>query len=623
MIRLEDVTLAPGGEDLVREVNFHLHPGDHAGLVGRNGTGKTTLLRAIVGEMSPDVGRIETRSSAKIGWLPQQAVSGSVRPLWDEVQSGMTRIHDLRAALSEAQAAVERDPSQAGRLAEATERFRLAGGYAADQQVGEVLHGLGFAPEQWRRTCDTFSGGWQMRIALARLLLSEPDVALLDEPTNHLDVEARSWLAGFLSRAPFAFLVVSHDRWLLDRCVQRIVEIRGRRAHIYAGNFSAFLVEREARALQHERQFAQQQQQVAHLERFVERFGAKATKAAAAKSKQKALDRIERLEAPERDRKGARILLPEAPAGALDALGLEKASLGYPDNAPILEGITFALHRGTRTALLGANGTGKSTLLQTLAGRLKPLAGRRRVGDRVRVGVFDQDLAQALPKERSALDHLTVECPTVPPERIRAVLGALGLPGEMSTRPIGELSGGEKARVALSLLVVRPCNVLLLDEPTNHLDAETTDVLADALSEYEGALLFVTHDRFLVERVATHVARVRKGSIDVHPGVKPEDFEREPLVREETAKSAPAQAHEERKRKQRELERARKRLTEVQQQIPKAEAEVSRLDDALVEAASDHVAANKLAIEREAAARAVEALYNEWETLEARLSEPI
>jgi ATP-binding cassette subfamily F protein 3 len=626
VIRLEDVTLAPGGDDLVREVTFHLRPGDHVGLIGRNGTGKTTLLRAIVGELRPDAGQIHVRSGIRVGWLPQQAVSGSVRPLWDEVQSGMIRINQLREEVADAARAVERDPGQAGRLAEVTERFRLAGGYAADQQVGEVLHGLGFSPEDWRKSCDTFSGGWQMRIALARLLLSEPDVALLDEPTNHLDVEARSWLAGFLAKASWAFLLVSHDRWLLDRCVRRIVELRGRRAQVFAGNFSQFLVERESRTLQLEREFAQQQQEIAHLERFVERFGAKATKAAAAKSKQKALDRIDRIEMPEADRKKARIKLPEAPAGAFDAVGLEKVSLGYPGGEPIVSGLTFHLERGQRVALLGPNGCGKSTLLQTLAGRLKPLAGRRRVGDRTRIGVFAQDLAQALPQDLSPVTHMTTECPTIPPERIRAVLGALGLPGDMGLRRIGELSGGEKARVALSLLVVRPCNVLLLDEPTNHLDAETVDVLAEALADYDGALLFVTHDRFLVERVATHVARLRRGPgdtavLDMHEGVLPQDFEREPMVREAQALSAPAQAHADRKKRQRELERARRRLNEVQGEILEAEAAVAKIDEALIAAATDHVQATRLARERDAATSKVEALYGEWESLETQLAD--
>ncbi|MEQ1500825.1 MAG: ABC-F family ATP-binding cassette domain-containing protein [Myxococcota bacterium] len=621
MIRLSDVTVAPGGVDLVVGATLHVRPGDHLGLVGRNGTGKTTLLRAMVGEIGIDAGKVEVRPGIRVGWLPQQAVSGSVRPLWDEARAGMTRINALRDEVEAAERAVAADPSKAERLGRATDAFRLAGGYAADERIGMVLHGLGFGPDDWRRTCDTFSGGWQMRVALARLLLSDPDVALLDEPTNHLDLEARSFLAGYLATVPWAFVVVSHDRWLLDRCVTRIAEVRNGRFHSYAGNFSAFLVEREARALQQAREFAEQQKEIAHLERFVERFGAKATKAAAAKSKQKALDRIDRVDAPEADKKKARIQFPPAPAGAHDAIGLVGATLGWDPERPVLTGVDLALDRGMRVALLGPNGSGKTTILQSLAGRLKPFAGRRRLGDRIRVGVFDQDQAQALPATQSALDHLVTECPTVPPERIRATLGALGLSGEHALRPIGALSGGEKARVALALLVVRPSNVLLLDEPTNHLDAETVDVLVDALEDWDGALLLITHDRFVVEHVATHVARIRSGRLEVREGVRPEDFEREALSGSGTGSPAPqAEAHADRKRRQRELERIRRRLVELETAIPTAEAAVTRLDHALIEAATDHVKAAALARDRDAAATAVDRLYGEWEALEADLA---
>jgi ATP-binding cassette, subfamily F, member 3 len=623
MIRLDDVTVAPGGEPLVRGVALHVRPGDHLGLVGRNGTGKTTILRAVVGEIPVDAGRVRVRPGARVGWLPQQAVSGSDRPLWDEVASGMTKLHALRAELEAAEQAVrdEPGPAQTDRLSRASDAFRLAGGYASDERIGEVLHGLGFAPADWRRTCDTFSGGWQMRIALARLLLSEPDVALLDEPTNHLDLEARSFLAGFLAEAPWAFVVVSHDRWLLDRCVGGIAEVRGGRLHTYVGNFGAFLRERDQRAAELDKALAHQQRQIAHLESFVDRFGAKASKASQAKSKQKALDRIERIEAPSAEPKRARIRLPEAPAGAHDALGLVEATIGYDEAAPVLSGVDLPVERGMRVALLGPNGCGKSTILQTLAGRLRPFAGRRRIGERIRVGVFDQDQAQALPSGVSALQHLTTECPTVLPERIRATLGALGLSGVHATRPIGELSGGEKARVALALLVVRPCNVLLLDEPTNHLDAETVDVLVEALRGFDGALAIVTHDRYVVEQVATHVARIRAGAVGLREGVRPEDFVRDGAARPADAGPAPqAEAHADRKRRLREVERCRRRLAEVEEEIPAAEAEVGRIDEALVAAATDHVAATALGRERDAATARVETLYAEWERLEVEIA---
>ncbi len=622
MLRMDDATVSVGGQDLLVGASLHLRQGDHAGLVGRNGSGKTTLLRVLVGERSADRGRVERRSGIRIGWLPQQAVSGSTKTVWEEAQGAMTRLNQLQDQLTRAQRAVQEEASEDAlqALDRATEAFRIAGGFAADERIGEVLHGLGFGPDTWHRSCETFSGGWQMRIALARLLLSDPDVALLDEPTNHLDLQARTWLTGFLSRAPWAFLVVSHDRWLLERCVTRVIEIRHRTVHDYSGSYRSYLEQRSLRDEQLQSAFERQQKEIARLEGFVERFGAKATKASQARSRKNRLERMDRVEAPEADGRAPRLALPEPPAGAHEALSLVRATLGWAPDAPLLRDVDLTLARGTRTALLGPNGAGKSTLLHALAGRLKLLDGRRVVGDRVRIGVFDQDLAATLPAEPSALEYLTGEVPTALPQRIRAVLGALGLSGGMADRPIGKLSGGERARVALTSLVVRPHNVLLLDEPTNHLDAETTAVLATALAAWPGALLLITHDRWLVEAAATHVARIRHETVDVHEGVTAADFERAAAFASAEQENPQAVDHTERKRRQRELERARRRVAELESQIPEAEAEIRRIDDALVEAAMDHLRAATLARDRETASERVEALYAEWEALEREIT---
>jgi ATP-binding cassette subfamily F protein 3 len=616
VIRLDDLTVAPGGTVILNGADLQLNTGEHVGLVGRNGAGKTTVLRAIVGEILPDGGRVEIRPGVRVAWLPQQAVSGSTRSVWEEVKSGMARLLALQAELTAAEDAIAHDPSQTDRLTRASDAWRIAGGYAADERIGEVLDGLGFGPDTWHRSCATFSGGWQMRIALARLLLSDPDVALLDEPTNHLDLEARSWLAQHLARAPWSFVVVSHDRWLLDRCVTRIVEVRGGTLTSWPGNFTAWLAARDERKRHLEVARGRQQHEIARLERFVERFGAKATKAAQAKSKQKALDRIERVELDPGEAKAARIKLPAPPPGAYEAVTLTDATLGWSAASPVLSGVTFTLERGMRVALLGPNGSGKSTLLGAIAGTLPPLRGKRTVGDRVRIGVFAQDLAQALPGERTPLEHLAAELPAVPPQQVRTVLGALGLPGDRALVPIGVLSGGEKARVALAVLVLRPANVLLLDEPTNHLDAVTVDVLARAISAWEGALVLATHDRFLVESVATHVARVRDGTLDVHAGVRPEDFERDVVVAGPARVNEQAATHGERKKRLREAERARRRIDEIHDEITVADAEVARIVEELVAAHSDHVAVRRLDEEHRAALDRVEALYAEWEVLE-------
>jgi ATP-binding cassette subfamily F protein 3 len=617
MIRLENVTLAPGGEDLLIDVDWHIRQGESVGLVGRNGTGKTTILRAIVGEQHTDGGRVTVRPGLSLGYLPQQAVSGSTLTVWDEVRSRMWRIAALQERLEAAEEAVAAGtPGAVERLDEAMEAFRIAGGFSQEERIGEVLHGLGFAPEEWHRGCDTFSGGWQMRIALARLLLSEPDIALLDEPTNHLDMLARSWLAGFLARAPFTTVIVSHDRHLLDRVAQRIVEVRGRRLHEYAGNFTRFLDERQLRISQHAVAFERQQEEIAKLERFVERFGAKATKAAQARSRQNQLDRMERIDAPETIRLPS-FKLPPAPAGDFATITLRQADLGW--DTPLLTGVDLVLERGMRLAILGPNGCGKSTLLRTLAGTLKPLGGRRRVGDRIRIGVFSQDTAAELPPDQTALEHVSAVAPMTSPTQIRTTLGALGLSGDAALRDIGALSGGEKARVALSALTARPHNVLLLDEPTNHLDTETVEVLVRALRDFEGAMVLVTHDRYLVESLASHVLTIQSGSWDLHMGVQPADLEPVPASGSaQKEQSSGAEAHRLLKQRRAERQKLERRLAEVEAQVDALESTITEVDAAMCEPDADYatLSTRRAVLETELAAAMVE-----WESLEESLSE--
>ncbi|TNE85647.1 MAG: ABC transporter ATP-binding protein [Deltaproteobacteria bacterium] len=617
VIRVEDVSLSFGDDPLFEDVSWHLRPGEHLGLVGRNGTGKTTLLRILAEELTPDTGKVLKRGGIRVGWLPQHTVAASSRSVWDEASSQMDRLQQLKRELEEAQGAADAgEPGAAGRLAEATDAFTRAGGYRIDQMIGEVLHGLGFGPDTWHRPCDSFSGGWQMRVALARLLLSGPDVALLDEPTNHLDLPTRSWLANYLARAEFAFIVVSHDRHLLDHAVDGIAEVRHRQLSTYTGNFTRFLAERELRESQHEAAFAKQQDEIARLERFVERFGAKATKAAQARSRQKRLDKMDRLEAPRRETL-PRYRLPEAPEGDHTAIKLVGASIGFDDGPDILAGVDFQLERGQRIALLGPNGCGKSTLLKAMAGQLRLRKGRRIPGGRLRLGVFDQDVASRLPEEMTPLAWLSAEAPLVPPERIRAVLGALGLSGGGALREIGELSGGERARVVLAGLSIRPHNCLLLDEPTNHLDAETVEVLVRALAGFEGAMLLVSHDRYVVEELATHVGLVRDGGVVLDQGVEPEHFDFQTPTAEKKQKSG-GESYAEQKRLARERERLEKRVAQLEEEVAKAEERLEAAEAALHEVGHDFEKAAEAESHRQAMESELERLMSEWE--EASLS---
>lgn len=622
MIRLDKVTVAPGGQDLLKEVDWHIRPKDRIGLVGRNGTGKTSILRAILGEHHIDNGRITRRNGLKVGYLPQHAVSGSVQTVWDEVQTEMHEYHRLKASMEAAEQALsEGIPGSNEALGEATEAFRIAEGFSIESRIGGVLSGLGFSTQDWHRRCDAFSGGWQMRIALARLLLAAPDLAVLDEPTNHLDILARTWLAQFLAAAPYGTLIVSHDRHLLDNVCTRIVEIRNKTLHHYTGNYSYFLTERDLRASQHESAYQRQQDKIAHLEKFVDRFGAKATKAKQAQSRKKQLEKIDRLDAPERAGHLPKLRLAEPPPSDHTVMELKNATLGWEQGTPILKNVSIVLERGMRVGVLGANGCGKTTLLRSLWGRLSLLSGLRKPGQRVRMGVFTQDLAAELPLDESALEWISGSAPSTPPEKIRSILGAMGLHGDMALRQLGACSGGERARVALAAIAASPYNVLLLDEPTNHLDTETIDALIEGLKNFEGTLILVSHDRYFIESLASHVLILQDGEAHLREGVSPEDFQLKARAKRKEKNEASRESYEARKKQQREMERKKKRITQIEERVQTQEAEVEALNETLMEVGGDYKRAQELGDALKTIETEIEALYSEWETLEQELAE--
>ena len=622
MIRIEQATIAPGGNDLIVDATWHIRPKDRVGLVGRNGTGKTSLIRTVLGELLLDSGKIHQRSGLTIGYLPQHAVSGSTATVWTEVQSNMHAYHDLKTALEQAEKSVaEGQDGSHEKLEEITERFRLADGFAMEAKIGSVLSGLGFQTEDWHRACDEFSGGWQMRIALARLLLSSPDLAILDEPTNHLDILARTWLAQFLASASFGTVIVSHDRHLMDKVCTRIVEIRHKRLHLYTGNYTQFLTERELRLSQTASAYEKQQDKIAHMEGFNERFGAKATKAKQAQSRKKQLEKLERIEAPTSLGPRPRLKLPEAPASDTAVLELKDAQLGWTPGDPVLEGVSLRLERGMRVGVLGANGCGKTTLLRSLWGKLPLLKGLRKPGQRIRIGVFTQDLAAELPTDETPLEWISGQASMTPPERIRSILGALGLPGDMALRDIGQLSGGERARVALAAIASRPYNVLLLDEPTNHLDTETIDALIEGLRGFEGTLILVSHDRYFVESLASHVLILHNAAASFREEVRAEDFQLQPRVRKKGKDDSNKASYEERKKAQRERERTARRIKEIESLVPKLEAEMAPVNTALCEVGTDYEKAQRLGDELKALEDKVEQLYDEWAELEETLAE--
>ena len=617
MIRIEKLTLSAGGHELLVDVDAHIHPGDRVGFVGRNGAGKSTLLKTLMGLHLQDSGSFNHRG--RYGYLPQAGVEASQESVWEEARKGMTHILKLQAHLNKTLDALDGSPESIEKHARAEERFQAAGGYLMDEKVGTVLHGLGFGKQDWARPCAEFSGGWRMRIALAKLLLSEPDVLLLDEPTNHLDLHARAWLAGHLAEHKGALVLVSHDRFVLDRCVNTIIELRNKDLDRYTGNFSSYLKQRveadRLRSLTAEKQA----DEAAKLQRFVERFGAKATKAKQAQSRAKRLAKLnaDRVQAPDTEH-GPRLRFKARVARTAEVLDLRGVSGGY-DRA-LFTNLDLDLRRGQRWMFLGENGCGKSTLLRILGGGMAPLEGRRMVAKGVRVGIYQQDQALALNPELRAVDAVLDAAPFVTETQARTALGALGLQGEKALQLIGTLSGGQKARVAMATLTVRELDVLLLDEPTNHLDVLSVGVLAQAICDFEGVVVVVTHDRFLIEQCATHVLRFSQTGLDVHQGLLPKDLLPPDQIVLETAQDGAGGeeaflSHKERQRQKREAERARKELSKVETRITQLESEIEGVHAQMAQHATDLAKILDLDTQLRALDAELEAKMARWEEL--------
>ncbi len=517
MLQVRSLGKAFRGIWLFRSADFHINERDRIGLVGDNGTGKTTLLRLLAGMSAADEGGILRPRELTFGYLPQDGLFAQGRPLlqealsvFDELQGLEREIRRLEQELAECDTAGSLHQRLAERYSEATQEFRLGGGYNMEALAGSVLHGLGFSQSDLQRPCEEFSGGWQMRIALAKLLLRRPRLLLLDEPTNHLDLEARNWLEDFLRAYPHAMVVVSHDRFFLDSLCARIIEIRGRALHLYTGNYADYQRQREERLAQLMAAHEAQQKQIAHIRAFADKFRYKATKAAQVQSRLKELERMEVIEIPAED-KPIHFRFPEGPPTGRIVLELFNAAAGY-DSTPVFRELNLRLERGDRVALVGPNGAGKSTLMKLLAGRLPLTSGERKVGHNVQVSYFSQDQEDLLASERTVWDEVYSVAPDYVVPLLRTLLGCFLFSGDSVEKRVSVLSGGERSRLVLCKLLLSPANCLLLDEPTNHLDIRSKDVLMSSLREYGGTIVFVSHDRYFLDGLATRVLEVGGGT---------------------------------------------------------------------------------------------------------------
>jgi ATP-binding cassette subfamily F protein 3 len=515
-----------GDRWLFRDATLTVRAGDRIGIVGPNGAGKSTLLRVVAGDDTPDEGHVQTPRDTRIGMLRQEIDPGLSHSVHEEAARALSRLDDLEREMR----ALEAEMTEAGHRGEhvsatTAERydhvgaeFDHAGGYDREARVARVLAGLGFDEAARARPLHSFSGGWLMRVELAKLFLARPDLLLLDEPTNHLDLPAIQWFEEAIADYPGALLIVSHDRTFLRRHVQRVVDFDGHgHVTVYEGGYDRYLAQREERRAQLLAQKANQDRQIAQMERFVERFRAKATKAKQAQSRLKALEKIERIEIGPGGGRAMRIRIPPPPRAGEQVLVLRDVHKSYGD-VPVYRGVDVTVRRGERIALAGPNGAGKSTLLRIMAGVLPFDSGERVPGHNVQVAFFAQHQLEALVPTRTVLEELAAEAHTEDVPRLRAQLGAFLFSGDDVDKKISVLSGGEKSRVALAKLLLRPANLLVLDEPTNHLDIASCEALEQALETYEGTLVFVSHDRAFINALATRVIEVKHGELEDFPG---------------------------------------------------------------------------------------------------------
>jgi ATP-binding cassette, subfamily F, member 3 len=573
MILLRDLQLRRGIKVLFEQASLTFNRGQKIGVTGANGTGKSSLFALLLGELHQDAGEFEIQPGLVVAHVAQESPSTG-EPAIEYVLDGDAELRQLEQALVDAEARHE-----GTRIAELHEDLQRIGGYSARARAAQLMHGLGFDDEEVVRPVAEFSGGWRVRLNLARALMCRSDVLLLDEPTNHLDLDAIVWLEQWLTGYPGTLLMISHDRDFLDAVVDAICHIENQRLRLYTGNYSAFEVQRAAQLAQQQATFLKQQREIAHLQSFIDRFKAKATKARQAQSRMKALARMEKIAAAHVDTPFEFAFRPAA-VQPDPALVLDGVDAGYGART-VLADVRLTLRAGSRVGLLGRNGAGKSTMMKLLAGELAPLAGERVEGKGLAIGYFAQHQLEQLRPEHSALWHLTRLSPKVREQEFRDFLGGFNFHGDQATAAIGPMSGGEKSRVALALIVWQRPNLLLLDEPTNHLDLEMRHALTLGLQDYDGSLVLVSHDRSLLRATADEFWLVEGGRVEPFDGDL-EDYARRLRAGDAAGVAAPAPAstvsRKEQKRQEAE-ERNRRfaRRKDLEARLRAAEKDVEKL----------------------------------------------
>src|SRR5580658_3322375 len=653
MIQLSGAGKRFGHKLLFENTDWLITPHDRVGLVGANGTGKSTLMKVLAGLDTFDYGSLIIAKGTTAGYLPQDGLSLSGRTVFAECMTVFAGLHAIEKELEELTHKISELDHTSPEYADVADRyhsleheFRTRDGYSIEAEVGRVLQGLGFRKEDWERQTDEFSGGWQMRLALAKLLLQKPNLLLLDEPTNHLDLEARNWLEEYLHNYPHAFVLISHDRYFLDVTVNKIAEIWNKRFWFYTGNYDKFLAQKTQRNEQLQAAYKNQRDRIEQLEVFINRFRYQATKAKQVQSRIKELEKIERIEVPPEE-KTIHFSFPQPkPSGRIVAefAGVAKSyTKADGSQKEVFRDVNFMIEKGDRIALVGINGAGKSTLIKLLAGEEKTTRGEFKLGHNVEADYFAQDQYKELDADARMIDDLGNASPRSTQTELRSLLGCFLFSEDDVFKKIGVLSGGERGRYALLRLLLHPANFLLLDEPTNHLDLRAKDVLLEALMEYTGTVVFVSHDRYFIDKLATRVFEIGDGKVEVYPGnyedylwrkqggsAKQNEAIRQQLKRPEpvlempsngnqasSSEAAPAKAKRLNPIKRKKME---DRIRELEAAISRAETVIAQCETALQDFVSaEESQRQSQELDRHRAAHA--AFIKEWEELSEELQE--
>lgn len=638
MIQLQSVGKRFGHKLLFDNIDWLITPRDRVGLVGGNGTGKSTLMKMIAGLETPDTGQITVIKGTRVGYLPQDGLAMTGRTVFAEALSVFEHLKEKQRELESLGEQLSRLPHESAEYNVAAERFhsleselRTIDAYSVEAHVGAVLGGLGFPRETWTRRTEEFSGGWQMRLALAKLLLEKPNMLLLDEPTNHLDLEARNWLEDYLTEYPHAYILISHDRYFLDQTIGRTLELWNKRAQLYVGNYSKYETLKIERRAQLEAAYRNQRERIEQLEAFINRFRAQATKAKQVQSRIKELEKIELIEIPPEE-KVIHFKFPQPPASGRIVAEFKGVSKSYGEKQ-VLKDVNFLIERGDRVVLVGVNGAGKSTLIKLLSG-LEPLTdGEFKLGHNVDLDYFAQDQYKALDPNNRMFDDLRELAPRETDTELRNLLGCFLFSEDDAFKQIGVLSGGERNRYALAKLLLRPSNFLLLDEPTNHLDLRAKDILLDAIRNFTGTVVFVSHDRYFIDQLATRVFEVAEGTVHVYPS-NYEDYlfrksgqaiasEAAPVVAAKTATPEPLASNEPLKTKRLNPQRMKQltdRCEEIEEEVARLEAKAIDIETALSNFRSVDETL-RMTTELDQLRTRIDQLTEEWEQTQASIEE--